>query len=331
MTNNKAYTDIKTLAADLLANAENPAEAERIIREIYAQFQQLTGLTGYEEKLEYLAAVPTAKGAALGLNHAAQCLLDFKRTTKFLTAVVSAIRARRAAHPEQTVEVFYAGCGPYAPFVTLVAPLFKPGEVCFSILEINQHALVFAEKLIEDMGLSESVRARYKADATSFTVPKANEYHLLISETLDALLYRECYVPILFNLLPQFQPGVTLIPENVVIKARLEPFPGSPLIEEDLGIVVDVRKSVAAHNNDRNIPDRLPEVQIDFEQYNMANYELLLMETNVHIGQDIWLMTNESSLTIPLPLKLEQPFPHRRLIFAYQMDPSVELTTRLEN
>jgi len=86
MTNNKAYTDIKTLAADLLANAENPAEAERIIREIYAQFQQLTGLTGYEEKLEYLAAVPTAKGAALGLNHAAQCLLDFKRTTKFLTS-----------------------------------------------------------------------------------------------------------------------------------------------------------------------------------------------------------------------------------------------------
>ncbi|MFK8165677.1 MAG: phytanoyl-CoA dioxygenase, partial [Lewinella sp.] len=289
MTEKNIPTSIKSLATALLTNAANPAEAERIIKAIHAQFQEITGLTGFDTKLEHLAAVPTAKGAALGLNHAAQCLLDFKRTTRFLTAVVTAIRERRAAYPDEVVEVFYAGCGPYAPFVTLVAPLFERGEVRFSILEINEHSLVFAGKLIEDLGLSGYVRAQYQADATAFTVPEAADYHLLISETLDALLYRECYVPILLNLLPQFRQDVTLIPENVVVKAKLEPPPGSPLQSEDLGTIVDVRQSVVASNGDRSIPTQLPDVTVDFGKYDMTAYQRILLETHVHVSQDIWL------------------------------------------
>ncbi|WP_020567553.1 SAM-dependent methyltransferase [Neolewinella persica] len=331
MTEKSTPTNVKKLASDLLLNAASPTEAERIIKEIHTGFQEITGLTGFDTKLEHLAAVPTAKGAALGLNHAAQCLLDFKRTTKFLTSVVAAIRNQRAAHPDQTVEVFYAGCGPYAPFVTLVAPLFEPGEVRFSILEINEHSLVFAGKLIEDLGLSGYLRAQYQADATAFTVPAAADYHLLISETLDALLYRECYVPILLNLLPQFRPGITLIPENVVIKAKLEPTPGSPLQAEELGIIIDVRKSVAAGNGDRTIPAQLPNVQVDFSKYDMTTYQRMLLETHVHVSQDNWLTTNESSLTLPLGLELVQPFTYRCMVFTYLMEPSIELTFKLED
>lgn len=331
MNKNDTPPDIKALAEALLANTTNPSEAERIIKDIHARFQQITGLTGFDTKLEHLAAVPTARGAALGLNHAAQCLLDFRRTTKFQTAVVAAIRKQRAAYPEQTVEVFYAGCGPYAPFVTLVAPLFTPGEVRFSILEINEHSLVFAERLIDALGLSGYVRERHQADATTFTVPGATGYHLLISETLDALLYRECYVPILLNLLPQFRPEVMLIPENVIIKAKLEPPPGSPLATEELGTIIDVRQSVAAGKGDRNAPSQLPAVQVDFGKYDMTSYQTMLLETLVHVSEDIWLTTNESSLTLALPLALAQPFTYRRMVFTYQMVPSIELTFKLED
>jgi hypothetical protein len=331
MTKKNTPTNIKRLASELLANAANPTEAEIIIKEIHAEFQEITGLTGFDTKLEHLAAVPTAKGAALGLNHAAQCLLDFKRTTKFLTSVVAAIRKQRAEHPGQTVEVFYAGCGPYAPFVTLVAPFFEPGEVRFSILEINGHSLVFAEQLIEDLGLSAYMRARYQADATSFTVPEATDYHILISETLDALLFRECYVPILLNLLPQFRQDITLIPENVVIRAKLTPPPGSPLQAEDLGIIIDVRKSVAAGNGDRSIPAQLPNVKVGFDKYVMTSYQFMQLETHVHVSQDIWLTPNESSLTLTLPLELTQPFTFRRMVFSYLMEPSIELTFKLED
>lgn len=331
MTENKAPTDIKTLSAALLANAANPIEAERIIKEIHAQFQAITKITGYDHKLEHLAAVPAAKGKALGLNHAAQCLLDFKRTTKFLTGVIAAVREKQAAYPGETIRVFYAGCGPYAPFVTLVAPFFTSEEIQFSILEINEPSFESAIKLIDNLEYSDYVVEVYLADAVTFEVPDAADYHLLISETLDVMLYRECYVPILMNLLPQFNQEVVLIPENVQVTAKLQPPSGAVLLEEPLGAVLDVRKSVAARKGDRSIPAKLPEVRIDFNKFPMARYQTMLLETKVHVYQDIWLETNESPLTLSQPLVLEQPFDYQAMVFTYILEPDIELTFRLED
>ncbi|MFT5998302.1 MAG: hypothetical protein ACI81P_000755 [Neolewinella sp.] len=324
------HTNIKTLAANLLANAANPAEAERIINEIHTHFKEITEITGYDQKLEHLAAVPAAKGKALGLNHAAQCLLDYKRTTKFLRGVIAAIREKQAAHPGDTIRVFYAGCGPYAPFVTLVAPFFTPEEVQFSLLEINEHSFESAIKLIDDLDYADYVAEGYLADAVTFEVPDAAGYHLLISETLDVLLYRECYVPILMNLLPQFNRELTLIPQNVQITAKLQAPTGSELPEEALGAVLDVRKSVAARNGDQSIPTKLPEVKVDFSALTMTDYHSMLLETRVHVYQDIWLETNESSLTLSQQLILEQPFNYQAMVFTYLLEPGVELTFRLE-
>jgi hypothetical protein len=330
MIENKASEAIKGLATSLLANAANPMEAERIINEIHVCFKEITEITGYDQKLEHLAAVPTANGKALGLNHAAQCLLDYKRTTKFLSGVVAAIREKQVENPGETIKVFYAGCGPYAPFVTLVAPLFTPEEVQFSILEINERSLKSAVKLIDDLGYSAHLEKQYLADAVAFEVPDAASYHLLFSETLDALLYRECYVPILMNLLPQFSPSVALIPENVQISAKLQAAPGSDLPEEDFGLVIDVRESVTAQNGNRSIPMKLPEVNIGFGKYTMTDYQNILLETRVHVYQNIWLETNESSLTLSLKMELEQPFNYRAMVFTYLLEPGIELTIRLE-
>ncbi len=317
------------MAAALLANAANHPEAERIINEIYLVFREITEISGYDQKLEYLAAVPTATGKALGLNHAAQCLLDYKRTAKFLTGVIAGIRERQAAHPGETIRVCYAGCGPYAPFVTLVAPFFEPSEVQFTLLEINPHSLQSAKKLIEKLRLSDYLSESHLADAVTFRVPDAARYHLLISETLDALLYRECYVPILLNLLPQFRPEVTLVPENVQVTAVLEPPEGAGIPNTVLGTIFDVRASVAARNGDRKIPEKLPDVRVDFSTLEMTTYRQMLLETRVHIYGDTWLEANESSLTLPLKLELEQPFVYRAMVFTYTLEPEIALTFQL--
>ena len=58
----------------------------------------------------------------------------------------------------EVINVFYAGFGPYAPFVTLVAPFFKSNEVQFTLLEINKNSVESAKKLINALELSDYIK-----------------------------------------------------------------------------------------------------------------------------------------------------------------------------
>jgi hypothetical protein len=58
-------------------------------------------------------------GLALAPHLAALCVLDEQRTAAFQRGVALAIEAARARFPGETVEVVYAGTGPFAPHVPL--------------------------------------------------------------------------------------------------------------------------------------------------------------------------------------------------------------------
>lgn len=66
-------------------------ELKTFIDPIHLYFQKITAISGFEFKVEHLAAVPAFKGKAVGLNHAAQCLLDYRRTHQFVLAIHQAI------------------------------------------------------------------------------------------------------------------------------------------------------------------------------------------------------------------------------------------------
>ena len=333
MSNQKPIVTIKEKSLALLTHPLDQVEIEKNLNEIHTIFQKATEITGFDHKMEHLAAIPTARGKALGLNHAAQCLLDYKRTVKFLMAVVTAIQEKQKAQPGKLINIFYAGCGPYAPFITLVAPLFASNEVRFSLLEINNNSLDSAKKLIQSLGLSEYVHDYYLADATTFEVPNSSIYHILISETLDALLYRECYVPILFNLLPQFGNDTILIPENVSLDIRYSTYSQnekgevSDYQEYPGETILDVRKAVSSHANETSVPSQLPDSKFDVQS--MSDYTGLIIDTNVHVYKDIKLTRGESSLTLPFEMKLEHPIKHRNLVFTYQLEPEIELKYNL--
>ncbi|WP_417799289.1 phytanoyl-CoA dioxygenase [Tenacibaculum sp.] len=331
MNENKTAFNIKRKASALLKTPINQPEIKTLIDDVYSYFKELTQLTGFDQKIEHLAAVTTAKGKALGLNHAAQCLLDYKRTAKFLKALVNAIKEQQQKHPNETIYVFYAGCGPYAPFVTLIAPIFSPEEVQFSLLEINDKSLEYAKTLIQKLELTNYVTSHYTADAVTFKIPDAKKYHILFSETLDALLYRECYVPILFNLLPQLSEDVTVIPENVLVKMSLsvDPVTDSKHITEEIDTIIDVRKAISLNNTD-TVPSQLPDKKIAVNSINIEQYNYLILDTLVHVYDDIWLTRNESSLSIPLEMGIEHPFHFNSIVYTYQMDPSIELKYSLE-
>jgi len=328
MIQEKILTAIQKFTNSVINDSINQADAEKSLNEIHAYFQPITEITGFESKIEFLAAVPAAKGKALGLNHAAQCLLDYNRTVKFVKAIVLAIREKQKSSPNEVISIFYAGCGPYATLLTLVAPLFQASEVQFSLLEINKNSIDSAKKLIDSLGLSDHIQDFYLADAVTFEVPNPESFQILISETLDAMLYRECYVPILFNLLPQFNKEIILIPENVIINLSLLTHSSESSIDSelDLGTVLNVREAISSNPTQANLPDKI----LDFSNLKMGNYSSLLLDTKVHVYDTIWLERNESSLTIPLEIKLEQPFNHQSIVFTYFLEPEVELKCRFQ-
>jgi len=321
---------IKTLVQSLLENTSDQTAVEKHINNIHKHFQHLTEITGYDAKLQHMAAIPTAKGKALGLNHAAQCLLDYKRTVKFMTAVITAIRERQKTQ-EGVIKIFYAGCGPYAPFISLIAPLFSSEEIQFSLLEINPNSLESAKRLIQGLELTSYVQEYYLADAVTFKVPHPERYHILISETLDAVLYRECYVPILFNLLPQFDPNLTLIPENVKIHLSLSKgsMRDADHQEKEITTIIDVRQAVSQHA-DTQMLSQLPDKRIDVKTLDIDQYTHAILDTEVLVFNDIRLSRNESSLTLPQQLELEQPFNFKSIVFTYVLEPEIELRFGVE-
>ncbi|KGL63500.1 phytanoyl-CoA dioxygenase [Polaribacter sp. Hel1_85] len=332
MIENKVINIIQKLISDILDNSITHLEAEKNLNEIHAHFKEITKITGYDFSIENMAAIPAAKGKALGLNFAAQCLLDYKRTVKFLRAIATVILEKQKIQPNTLIKVFYAGCGPYATLFTLVAPYFKPEEVQFSLLEINKNAVISAKKLIDSLDLNEHIKDFYTADAITFKVPEADTFDILISETLDALLYRECYVPILINLLPQFKKDIVLIPQNVILNMSFVSETKNEEVSKecDLGSLFNVRDAISGIENSKGIPSQLPVFKMNLPSLNMGFYDTFLLDTKVHIYNDIWLTRNESSLTIAHNFKLEKPFKNSAAIFTYFMEPEIELKIKFE-
>ena len=331
MSGENRLDEIREVVLTLVEKDCDQPTIEKGLREVHAHFEALTEISGFDQELTHLAAVNTSKGRALGLNHAAKCLLDFNRTVKFLKAMVKAIRTKQSEHPGASINVLYAGCGPYAPFVTLVAPLFSAEEVQFDVLDVNEKSIVSAKRLIEGLALTDYVKGYFVADATTFQVPSAEKYHILFSETLDALLYRECYVPILFNLLPQLADDIALIPENVLVSLHVLSLPITDPnhVETMVTDVIDAREAVNAHDGP-SIPVQLPDKRVSLGSLDMDNQHSLLFDTRVHVYDDIWLDRSESALSLPLELKFDQPVNEKTLVVTYHMGTSIEMKCSME-
>lgn len=324
MTQLNLSADFKALSTALLREDIPQAEAIDIINRLHRHLYELTDISGNDMVIQNLAAVPTASGMALGLNHAAQCLLDYNRTIKILKGLVAAIKETQLEVPGETINIFYAGCGPYAPFAAMIAPLFSPAELQFSLLEINKPSLDSAKRMVSGLSLDAYVKDFHLADAVTFSIPNAASFHILYSETLDAVLYRECYVPILANMLPQLRDTVKLIPQNVVLTAELFSNEGST-VEDILETVTlfDTREILSKANIP--LPDRLPAVKIPLKPRGSRSVSRLIIDTHVEIYGGIALTRGESSLTLTYEMGIPPDTDYETLAFSYQLQPKIEL------
>lgn len=321
---------IHVLAAYLLDADIELEHEESIIDRIHELFSEVAIVSGFDGAEEWKVDMQASSGWAISVNEAARCLLDYRRTGQFFRGMHRAIWDAKRKFPSETIEVLYAGCGPYAPFFTLIAPLFSPEDVQFTLLEINDLSLEIARMLTREMGLSSYLRESHLADATLFKVPAAERYHLLFTETMDTALEREPMVSILLNLLPQLRKDVLVVPRNVTIE-------GVFFREQDLsngmqglwdydnedqglsiGIVMDLEEALTTYLSMPPPEDKIFH-ELQFELPDPSWREYFALFTTVEIWEGVFLYKKESDITDLRVRKLDDLPPCEFINFEYAL------------
>ncbi|MEK9133022.1 MAG: hypothetical protein AAB606_04950 [Patescibacteria group bacterium] len=198
----------------------------------------------------------TSGGRALPPGEAAECLKDHIRTARFAKGLHSAICAAQQKFTERPIRVLYAGCGPFATFAMIVAPLFDEGEVEFTALDIYETSLACARGVAQCLGQANKFREFKYADATKY---KTNGWrpHIIITETMQSQLLTEPQPQITANLGDQTAEGGFFLPELVEVTAfsadvNGETLNGFPMISEmeKLGQVFELTPDIAKRIKD---------------------------------------------------------------------------------
>lgn len=161
------------------------------------------------------ADLALAAGLALAPASAAQCILDTNRTVAFLRGVWSAVRQTRLRLPSETIEVVYAGTGPFAPLAIPLMGLQATEGVRFTLIDAHQQSIASVTRLVKHFGLEAFVREIVHADAVMYEHP--TPIHVLVTETMQQALKTEPFVEIVRNLRRQLVPGGVLVPACVAV------------------------------------------------------------------------------------------------------------------
>ena len=211
---------LQKIAAVLLDCGADPAKLETAVTVMHTLFASLSGIRGAMQDTAERYETSLAGGFALSPGYAADCLLDTKRTVKYLRAVDLAVKQLLQEQPGRTVHILYAGCGPFAPLVLPLTTCYTPGQIRITALDIHERALAALEKIVQAVDKQEYFRKLTACDATSYSHTGA-PFHILVTETMHQALSREPHVMICRNLAPQLTEGGIMIPERVALTACL--------------------------------------------------------------------------------------------------------------
>ncbi|MEM7132599.1 MAG: hypothetical protein AAF702_40220 [Chloroflexota bacterium] len=278
-------------------------------------------------------------GTAISPAYAAQCMQDTKRTIQFMRGVHQAISDLLQRLPDRPIHILYAGCGPYAPLVLPLLPLFSAEQVNVTLLDVHRASLDSVSRLIQELSLGDYVADVICADAACYQNDPDRPIHLLVVETMLSALEQEPQVAITYNLMPQLAPGGILIPERIGIEAVLldpeqafcEPDSGTVHDAPEynpipLGQVFELSMGSATSNPARftNQSEPLTSYQLPGSTIQMPDTMpsglVPMLTTEIDIYQTLHLRNSDSGLTRPRVFPPGPPIePGSQLAFTYEV------------
>src|SRR3954452_68304 len=269
---------------DLLLDERSSREAlDDAAAELYDVFSAI-GVPGNAAD----TALPS--GIALSPQSAATCTRDGLRTTIFVRGLRDAIAEARGRFAGETIEVVYAGTGPFAVLAVPLMTVFSPSDVQFTLIDCHEESLRSVRALLRHFGFGRFVRAIVAADASVYRHGLA--IHIVVAEIMQQALGIEPQVEVFRNLGSQLSVNGIVVPERVTVDLVLcDPEPAATrsfagTVAELSGSTLDVRTVTLA-----DVPQSARAMYATTVQ-TFGRHVLREFDSGLTYPQVIWDLTN---------------------------------------
>ncbi|HQU83130.1 MAG TPA: hypothetical protein PKY59_08405 [Pyrinomonadaceae bacterium] len=281
--------------SELILTENKPGKLRAACYDFYDFLCDLVGLNDDFNDSQTYDATILSQGKAVSPLSAARCIGEYKRTLKFIRGVLAAINELKFRFPNETIEILYAGCGPFA---TLIIPLlrrYSPAELSLTLLDFHEFSIESAQKIFQIFGFENFNAEFIQTDACFYKHPR--KLHLVISETMLNALSSETQTAITLNLAPQICENGIFVPQNISVSACFGN-PAKEFTEKEryfLGTILELdTENVGTGGQFQNPPVSL-KIPNDIKTRNLN----LMILTEIQIFDKFKLKDYESSITYP--------------------------------
>lgn len=313
---------LEKIADELLSHQAADNRLNAAAAGLYSLCSSVTGIDEYSDHAGETDGSRLPSGEAISSRDAARCVLDYRRTSKFLRGLYAAILEAQKRFPNAVIEILYAGCGPFAPLAIPLTTRFSSAEIKFTLLDVHKRSLDAARRIFQALGQSAFVRDYIQCDAASYKNDASHVIHVVVVEAMQAALETEPQVAIMMNLAPQLCQGGVFLPERITINCCLcdltKEFPslpagadaadslsggGSDRVRVNLGRVLELTAGschnlLAASNSDEHVGTSLVPTLLNISEDVDGEFYLML-STSITVFDSIALDDYESGLTCP--------------------------------